>query len=450
MKRFMILLAMLVLIACHRTMESWPSDGDRQEVAMYVRTRSLTGITATPSMYQLFVYDSQNQKTTKYNVNTTPGNQIHLKLFPGSYTGFCTTFAETDDYWEYSENHPPANIFLKGQKTKNGTEAANDHLLGQCEFIVSESNTNQATFDLSRKVGMLRINIENIPGWLNDLQVNVTNIPQKMNLSGKYSEEVYTVSQAITPADEQGNSVTDLLLFPPKDKSTLMLSSSSQNFITQNHEINILQVNQITEVKATFKNLTEAPQVDFTTNLVAWEDQINHENWEVDLPEGPCQGEGDGHNLVINSSFEEGFSDNCPVNWKFSSGGSDKKVIEISNPVYAGNKAIRLEGKTQMYQDITISGGQCYQLKMFVNASSAEAKWRYWITWLNGKTELTMGAIHPTGYQNQTNGYTDAFNNLILRAPANANGLRVEIRNYSDQNPEKGLYVDAVSVEAIR
>ena len=57
MKRMIYILAVVMAVGCHRSMAPWPGDGDKQDVAMYVRTRSLSGITASPSVYQFFVYD---------------------------------------------------------------------------------------------------------------------------------------------------------------------------------------------------------------------------------------------------------------------------------------------------------------------------------------------------------------------------------------------------------
>ena len=54
MKRMIYILAVVMAVGCHHSMDPWPGDGDKQDVAMYVRTRSLSGITASPSVYQFF------------------------------------------------------------------------------------------------------------------------------------------------------------------------------------------------------------------------------------------------------------------------------------------------------------------------------------------------------------------------------------------------------------
>ena len=108
MKRMIYILAVVMAVGCHRSMDPWPGDGDKQDVAMYVRTRSLSGITASPSVYQFFVYDQVHSSMSRYSVNPEKedNNVLHLKLFPGTYTGYCVTNAEETENWEYADNLP--------------------------------------------------------------------------------------------------------------------------------------------------------------------------------------------------------------------------------------------------------------------------------------------------------------------------------------------------------
>ena len=143
MKRMIYILAVVMAVGCHRSMAPWPGDGDKQDVAMYVRTRSLSGITASPSVYQFFVYDQVHSSMSRYSVNPEKedNNVLHLKLFPGTYTGYCVTNAEETENWEYTDNLPPGEIFLKSGKTETG-----DHLLGQSDFTVAQDGDNSAVF----------------------------------------------------------------------------------------------------------------------------------------------------------------------------------------------------------------------------------------------------------------------------------------------------------------
>ncbi|MCQ4905935.1 hypothetical protein, partial [Odoribacter splanchnicus] len=66
-------------------------------------------------------------------------NVLHLKLFPGTYSGYCVTNAEETEYWEYTDNLPPGEIFLKSGKTETG-----DLLLGQSDFSVAQDGDYSA------------------------------------------------------------------------------------------------------------------------------------------------------------------------------------------------------------------------------------------------------------------------------------------------------------------
>ena len=204
---------MLLLFACQQTMEPWQSDTEGQDVVMYVRTRSLSGITSAPTAYQFFIQDKASKKFTQYHINASQSNQMQLKLVAGNYIGYCVTGGEKDEDWTFEENLTAEEIFLKAQKNSKSHDEAKDHLLGKQEFSIDESNTQAVIFDLNRKVAMLRVCIVNLPEWVTDLQVNLSNVSAKMNLTGAY-EGSYTVTKDITlPVDRK--SVTELLVFPP-------------------------------------------------------------------------------------------------------------------------------------------------------------------------------------------------------------------------------------------
>lgn len=448
MKRFIIPMYAFITIACHHAMDSWPTDGDKQQVAMFVRTRNLSGINGLPSNYQFFVYDKTLGTTARYEVFPNKDNNLHIKLFPGLYTGYCVTNASDETLWEYTMHTTPNRIYLKSQTSTQGTEEAGDYLLGQTDFKVNENGGN-AIFDLNRKVGMLKIIIENIPEWLTDLQINLSGIPQKMNLEGEYTGE-YTITKNISPPDKDGISETSILLFPPQHPTGLTLSSESLVFITPEHPIESITANRTTEIKAIFQGETDKLQVDINTRLIDWDSQnIKEPDWNIDLPKGPCSGFGNGTNLVLNPGFEKEFTESVPSEWKLDNGGDTKRVVQVTSPVKEGNYAVRLEGKTYLYQDLAISGGTCYQLKMFVNATQNNVKWRYWCTWMKGSTNLKSDAIRTSSYQYATEGFVDVFQGQIFRAPAEANKLRMEIRTYMEPINGEGLYVDEISVEPV-
>jgi len=433
-------------------MDPWPSDRDRQDIAMYVRTRSLSGIAPSPTAYQFFILNKASNQFSRFNVNPDQkdNTQMHLKLFPGDYTGYCVTGAEEADAWIYAANSSAEQIFLKSQKTTQSHEEAKDHLLGTTDFTVNEMNAEPIIFDLNRKVGMLKVRIENIPEWIPDLQINLSNIPKQMNLLGEYSGS-YTVTKNIT-IPQDGVSETDLLVFPPIGKATLSLSSNSLVFITPEHPIDSILANRTTQIKAIFQEETTSYTVNFTSQLVEWDDPILQEqDWQVDLPQGVCTGSGNGTELVKNGNFEEDFIGDIPANWTLDAASTSypRTALWVDNPVHQGSKAVLIEGKTYIYQDIPIAGGTCYQLHLHINASAPNAKWKCYSTWYKGSSKLPSSLLQSSGYEGSTNGYIDFYEGKLFRAPAEANKLRIEIRNYNEPVSGEGICIDAVSVQAV-
>ncbi len=454
MKKVATMVIVTAICACHHDMEPWNESAKIKEVAMYVRTAQ-SSVTTPPAGCQLFLFDSQNQLTA-YTIPSSgirEGNLFQMEIPEGSYTGYCIANSNIPDVWEYTAGSTPSKIFASLQQNGEFRSEAGDYLLGKSEFTIGNKNSDPILFDVERKVGCVRVIIENIPDWMNDLNIRVANIPSKMNLLGKYSGEAVTVTKAASQPDGNGRSVTDILVYPPGKSSSLTLAYkagvASEN--TPVHTIDSILSNRITEVRAIFRSTGNTRQVDFYTGISEWDKTvIREEDWYIELPGRPCEGNGNGINLARNGSFEEGDANGIPPGWKLDGGGSDKKVTLVNSPVIDGNKAARLEGKTYLYQDIEVTEGRCYQLNLFVNSPSDEVKWRCWSTWMAGSANLNSEAIRSSSYRYRTDGYEDVYAGNIFKAPAGATKLRIEIRSYTSlSTSQEGLYIDAVRMEKI-
>ena len=460
MKQLIIILIGISLLSCHRKMSPWPYDGDKQSVTIQTRTGNSGSFATLPLNCQLFVYNEATGQTEKHDATQEGSkNRYQVKLYPGTYTGYCVTNASEEIYWKYAETDMPENILLKSQQ-QGGSR---DHLLGSCSMTVQEGEANTFTFDLERKVAQLLIVINNFPEGVEDLQIKVNNIPKTISLAGTYDSGTHTVTTSASPAVD-GISTTQLLVFPPQNgkRSTLTLVSNACAYISDEYQINDIAANKITRIDITFQNLPEMDIAYFSTSVETWDKDTIKEEWETPGPQPfePCQGTGDGNNLVDNPGFEEGIDattgTEIPREWLLNSAGDNKKVELVSNHVYKGNYAAQLRGVTYMYQDIPVEGGKCYQLKMHVSAPNPEVKWRYWCSWMEGSTALSgfSDPIRSSSYQYQTEGYIDAMEGMIVRAPANATRIRMEIRTYSGTPITGeglfGLYVDEISVERVR
>lgn len=443
-----------IVCACHRDADPWTETANEKEIAVYVRTSQSPAATP-PEGCQLFLFDTKN-RLTAYTIPSSgirEGNRFHLEIPEGRYTGYCVANSSNPAIWEYTAGSTPSKVFAFLEQNGDFRKEAGDYLLGKSEFVIGSQNTEPVLFDVERKVGCLRVIIENIPAWMDDLHILVSNIPPKMNLLGKYSGETVTVAKAASLPDANGRSVTGMLVFPPGKSSTLTLSYKAgvASETTPVYTIDSILSNRITEVKAVFRSPENARQIDFSTGMSEWDESIiRQEDWYIDLPGAPCQGSGNGINLVQNGSFEKGTPDSIPPGWKLDGGGSDKKVTLITSPVLDGQKAARLEGKTYLYQDIGVTAGECYQLHLFVNSPSGETKWRYWGTWMAGSANLNSDALRSSSYRYRTEGYEDVYAGNIFKAPAGATKLRIEVRSYSTPaDTQEGLYIDAVRVEKV-
>ncbi len=449
MKTTIILFMMLIIIAsCHKTMEPWPTDDEnKKDVDVYIRTNNITGIHADPSIYQFFMYDSLKGIVTSYSINTdNSSNHLQLRLLPGTYSAYCITNTNQPELWEYSESDHPSEIYL------SSNENTGDHLLGSTKIVVKEEGVNNAAFDLDRKVAMLKVNISNIPENMNDLKINISDIPENLSLTGLYSG-TNTISKSITQADNQNTSETSILLFPPEKKATISLSSENLQFMSLEHDIDTILVNHVTKINIKLWPLSTVPKLDITSQLVLWNGRvIEEDDWEVIVPDSTCSGAGNGHNSVLNGSFEDSLNNSIPVFWELRATSSSytPTIKEIENPINTGQKAVVISSKTYLSQEIGIIGGKCYQFKVHINSPHKEVEWEVWGTWQKGSTALTsLSQIIRTESQNKTDGYIDAYQGKVFRAPQSANRLHIEIKNMSDTEVTEGLYIDDVSIELV-
>ena len=139
---------------CHRSMEPWPYDGDKQTVSIQTSTAQQNGgFYGLPANCQLFVYDKINQRTDKQEAQQDGSKNQYkkVKLFPGTYDAYCITNASESVYWKYEENASPEAIFTKIPDSGG----SRDHLMGQCEMEIKADGNNVFNFQLERKVSQL-------------------------------------------------------------------------------------------------------------------------------------------------------------------------------------------------------------------------------------------------------------------------------------------------------
>ncbi len=450
MKQIVTSFIVLLATACNREPAAW----EEPKVEIPVITRGAVETGFTPANYRLFVYNQVTQQTSSHQLSagTETDGRFSLQLAPGEYSGYCFINANPDELWEYRVTDRPADIWLCLQPEGERYVEAGDYLSGRQDFTVEASETPPVVFDLERKVAGLRLIVEEVPEGVEGLRLHVAGVPGKMNLEGLYTSPLETVAKEI-PLPASGTSVqAQLLLFPSAEPVELSLfyRVGGTEYETDPYLLDSLPVNRITKLNAVFGSPAETPPVDFQATVLEWEDEvIREEDWWIDMDGEICVGNGDGVNLLENGGFEQGEQEGIPIGWKLDAGGADRSATLVTDPAKEGSYAVKLKGKTYLYQDVAVEGGGCYQLRLWVNVPSSGSKWRYWYTWMNGSTYLSSEEIRDSKYLEETDGYIDIWNGRIVKAPEEANKLRVEIRTYIPVETSGELFVDYAGVERV-
>ncbi|MDR1756777.1 MAG: FimB/Mfa2 family fimbrial subunit [Culturomica sp.] len=450
MKQIFIAFFVLLAAACNREPAAW----EEPKVEIPIVTRGAVEDGFTPANYRLFVYNKTTQQTSSHRISTGTGadGRFNLKLAPGTYSGYCFANANPDELWAYRATDRPSAVYLCLQSEGERYVEAGDYLSGRQDFTVEVSQTPAVVFDLERKVAGLRLIVEEVPKAVEGLRLHVAGVPGKMNLEGVYTSPLETVEKEI-PLSGSGTSVqAQLLSFPSAEPVELSLfyRVGGVEYESDPYVLDSLPVNRITKLNVVFGSPAETSPVDFQVSVLEWDDElIREEDWWIDVDEELCMGSGDGVNLLANGGFEQGTQEGIPAGWKLDAGGMDRKVTLVTDPAKEGAYAVKLEGRTYLYQDVSVEGGGCYQLRLWVNAPSAGSRWRYWYTWMKGSTNLASEEIRDSKYFGETDGYVDIWNGRIVKAPAEATKLRVEIRTYIPADTSGELFVDHAGVERV-
>lgn len=354
-------------------------------------------------------------------------NTITANLPLGKYKIALVANAPNEEEITFKLGESLENVLLHLSGKENETREAPDFLTALQSVSITENGNPIPPVRLSRRVGMLRITLNNIPAEAHDMNIELSFVPSALPLTGSGSNTFGKITRPVEVLHDR--ITTDLFTFP-----------------TRKGEAN-LSVNYREEGKQKQKQLPLNESIDTNTIVHLTADFQT-------LPEGGMH--GNGINLLENGDFEQwSHPDQEPDYWKFYKDGKDSTVVKVSGTwVHSGKQAARLEGKTYLYQDVPVKEGQRYEIKMHVNSPSPDFPWKYYCYWRkNASTALPSEENKPIqaqSYLKQTEGWVNVFNGRIFPAPVGAKYLRVEIRTYGKEiTPGEGVYIDDWSVELV-
>ncbi|MEN8223847.1 MAG: choice-of-anchor J domain-containing protein [Bacteroidota bacterium] len=153
--------------------------------------------------------------------------------------------------------------------------------------------------------------------------------------------------------------------------------------------------------------------------------------------------------LVINGDLELwGFNPAIPSDWDKA-----EDISQETDPVHGGTYSAghtSSSSSKDLQQDVVgIIGGMNYSISYFYYDNDTSAKTRIWSYWLEGTTYLddNEAELRPDEYSSNNPGWQQYA--VSLTAPANADGFRLEVRVYHENNFTGGkVYYDDFSIMA--
>ena len=365
------------------------------------------------------------------------GKTLATELPYGRYRLAFAANARTPDEIDAGRGASLDDIMLRLPLREDGHGEASPFLTAVESVYVTDNSTILDTVRLFPRTGELRIRISGIPSGISELKLKLFPVPSSASFSGESISPETCIILPLAVSDEIETRLTTFPIETPTAQLFLAYSTDSGVAHKRIPFNTTVDTNQTVRVDCRFNELAD------------------EEPAPGDLP-GEDAGHGNGINLLSNGSFEQWFDGSEPPDgWHYYRDGRDSAAVKINaSPVLHGKQAVRLEGKTYLYQDVEITPGERYEIKMHVNAPHADFSWKYYCYWRKSKSQALPKAyntpIQSPKYLKQTDGWTNVFEGKTFRAPDEAKLLRIEIRTYGKtRQAGTGVYIDDFSVELV-
>ncbi len=145
-------------------------------------------------------------------------------------------------------------------------------------------------------------------------------------------------------------------------------------------------------------------------------------------------------NLVVNGDLES-WSGGAPEGW-----GLVENITQETTTVHGGGSSAKHTSTTsskKFNQELSgIQGGQEYTISYWYYDNDPAAKTRIWSYWLQAGATMTENAdiLRPSAYSSDNSAWQNF--NVLLAAPAGADGFRFEVRVYQENGSGGAVYYD--------
>ena len=392
-------------------------------------------------------------------------NTCSITLPIGSYTLAFIANGNKEGEVSCDIGYTLDEVLLKLIREGENYREASDFLTAKKSIqITRDATPPPLSITLERKVGKIRVTLNELNPDIDSIKLELRQAPTTLTFNGKTSGNA-TIVKKMAYTKGSGNASAEILTFPVVENKAEIGVLYTINQITYRGSMTLspaVDANRIMSVEGSYQPSKEQETSftiqDWNGNEISGGSFILSEGDEVVGDDRPVTGNPTGANLLQNAGFELWESNPVkPQNWLYLNAGAHMTATQNNVTKLEGNSSARLEQSTYLYQDIPIVGGECYQIRLRVNATTSAYKWKVGCNWrtsaaaTSGQLPASYNAPIQTDELGVTTGWLEPFGtDNKFRAPYSAKYLRIEIRTYSignnTLNPNEGVYLDQFEV----
>jgi len=448
------------LISCN--WEAQEFEDDTEKIEFNVSTRSSEISEDADLVAIIFKLDTNSNGIVDYEYQRNEQLKLSLgstllELVKGKYSIYFVANADNEDiYVPNIENIYPRKIMLKASNDETDPGPKNFFICNK-EFEVLENNNSPSiNLDFKRCVAYINMSITKVKSTITDLAFVVEGTPSKYSITCDSCSNASTITKKIsTFSSGDASAESSAYVFPVAENKTKTGVLYTENQVTRQSLIDFdssIPGNKKVNFNFVFEPLEKSY---FAFTFENWDDLeltgtgIINGKETIISDERPITGSPNPINIVDNNSLEEwDSSTGLPVGWKYDN--DEDACQKDSLIVKSGKYSLKISGKSYVYVDVPVVGGESYQIIANVYCSSEDYKWKNWFTWhriASQDIDTSQDDILKSEYQNLTNGWRTVFDrdNDYFRAPVDANFIRLMFKGYS-KDTDGALYIDDIEI----
>lgn len=418
----------------------------------------IVALDETPAVFRIFSFDP----------GELTSGECSVVLPIGRYTLAFIANGEGDAEVSCDIGDTPGDIAMKLVKSGDNYLAASDFLTATGSVHLTRDNTPAPlAIDLERRIGKIRLDLTELPNTIDSMKLELRQAPTTLTFEGKTSGTATIIADM--EFQPGGNTASgEVLSFPLAENKGEIGVLYTIDQVTYRGSLGLspaLSANRVISVSGSYTP-SETQPARFT--ITDWEGEVidgGHflisDSDEIVRDDRPITGSPSGSNLIGNGGFETWESSPLhPSGWVFDNAGTHATVTRNTHTDYLlqGSASARLEQSTYLYQNVPVTEGACYQIRLKVNANTSAYKWKVNCTWRKSAAASSSGLLSTaynsliqTGQLGATEGWVEPFGeNNRFRAPYGAKFLRIEVRTYSIGNnvlaDDEGIFLDDLEV----